>query len=137
MTCPNAKELLEITAENAGHIAGCAECQTVIATQEEVTMLLDSFECPPVSLDFNRRLWHRIGEEPVPGLAARLMRWVKPAIPLAVGSALVAAAFVYDHPGSTTVPARVSASEAEKVERALDDIQLLTPFEKTDGDPAV
>jgi hypothetical protein len=53
----------------------------------------------------------------------------KPVIPLAAACLLLAAGFVFDHKSSSPVvnpsPAVVSASEAEQVEKALDDLQLL------------
>jgi len=135
MKCPESKDLLEITAENERHVTMCAECQDVIRKQEALMTLLDTFEAPSVSMDFNRRLWQRIDSKP--GFADVLRQWLKPAIPLTVAAALVVVGFVYDHRPASSVQPRVSASEAEKVERALDDIQLLTPFEKLEGDPAV
>jgi len=136
MKCPESKDLLEITVENERHVAMCAECQDVIRKQEALMTLLDTFEAPSVSMDFNRRLWQRI-DAPASGFLDMLRQWLKPAIPLTVAAALVVVGFVYDHRPANAVQPRVSASEAEKVERALDDIQLLTPFEKLEGDPAV
>ncbi len=103
--------------------------------QETLLRLLDEFEAPPVSLDFNRRLWQKLEAAPPPSFWDLARTWLKPAIPLAVIAALVIAGFTFDHrpatPGMTTL-------DADRMERTLEDIQLLGQFEKTpDGDPAV
>lgn len=108
--------------------------------QQAVLKLLDEFEAPPVSPDFNRRLWQAIEAAPQPSFFDFAKMWLKPAIPVAVITALVVAGFALDHrplvPGVTTPG--VTALDADRVERTLDDIQLLGQVEKTqDGVPAV
>lgn len=103
--------------------------------QQAILRLLDEFEAPPVSLDFNRRLWQKIEVEPQPSFFSFATRWLKPAIPLAVVTALVVAGFALDH---RPVTHPVTSLDADRMERTLDDIQLLGQFEKTqDGVPAV
>jgi len=137
MRCPQAKDLIEVTVDNTDHVGSCLECQNVLARQRAVISLLDEFEVPSVSLDFNRRLWQSIDSGSEARGWALMRRWLKPAIPLAAAAGLMVAAFVYDHRAVPATQHRVSASDAEKVERALDDMQLLAPFEKLEGDPAV
>ena len=42
------------------HVEVCAECSAFLAGQTAVWDALDAWEPPPVSMDFNRRLWQRI-----------------------------------------------------------------------------
>jgi len=60
--------------------------------------------------------------------SATLMGW-KPAIPIAAACMVVVAGLVWDRPVANTPPATSpaihSAAEAEQVEDALDDLQLL------------
>jgi hypothetical protein len=89
-----------------------------------------------VSLDFNRRLWHRIDAANMPWYRAlaRLPRhwsW-KPAIPLGAAVVVIATGFLVDHPGaevSTAPGVSVSVTEADQVEQTLDDIQLLNQLD--------
>jgi hypothetical protein len=93
---------------------------------------LDDWQPAPVSLDFNRRLWHRIDAANVPWYRAlagslRLSSW-KPAVPLAAAIVVIATGFLLDHPGAkvSAVPGvSVSVTEADQVEQTLEDIQLL------------
>lgn len=137
MTCPVMKDLLEATPATERHVAECPGCRKALAEQKSLMALLDVFEAPAVSADFNRRLWKRLDAAPAAGFFGLVRGWLMPAIPLVAAVALVVAGFTYDH---RVVPthAPVSVSEAEKVERTLDDIQLLSQFEKgQEGDPAV
>lgn len=102
---------------------------------QAILKLLDEFEAPPVSLDFNRRLWQTLEAAPPPSFFGLAKTLLKPAIPLAVLTALVVAGFAFDHhpasPGVTTL-------DADRMERTLDDIQLLGQFETNqEGVPAV
>ena len=97
---------------------------------DKINALLDEFEAPPVSLDFNRRLWRRIEAEPAPSWRIAIRKWLAPAIPLATAAALVVAGFIYDHRSHTVPVPGFSVSEADTMERTLDDMQLLGQFEK-------
>lgn len=131
------------------HMDGCADCAHFRHEQAAVWQALDAWEPAPVSIDFNRRLWQRIDADASSpwyskaGLrqlvdALRLASTksaMKPAIPLAVALLAIAGGFLMDHPGARTVQpnlsdsSRVSISEADQVERTLDDIQLLHQFD--------
>ena len=95
----------------------------------------DAWEPPPVSVDFNRRLWQRIdraAELPwYRGLfgALRAANW-KPVFPMAAAVLVIAGGFLLDHPGERAVTPKgattgVSVIEADQLEQTLDDIQLL------------
>jgi len=122
------------TALLEGHMETCADCAEFRAGQELVWKALDSWEAAPVTADFNRRLYQRIEAEAAEPWYKRLftspMAMWKPIVPLAAACLLVVAGFVLDHPTSSTAPMtqpafRVSVSEADQVETALDDLQLL------------
>jgi len=117
------------------HMDVCPQCAEFRAGQDFVWKALDAWEAPPVTPDFNRRLYQRIEAEAAEPWYVRLFRvplagW-KPAIPLAAAGLLVFAGFIYDHPvvapnqPSSGGTVRVSVSEAEQVENTLDDLQLL------------
>lgn len=121
------------------HLEICPECMRFRTEQTALWEALDSWETMPVSADFNRRLWQRIETSkttpwrrviaPIGSLA-----W-KPAFPLAAAVLIMAAGFVLEQPGTQITPpgvpdaADVSISDADQVERALDDIQLLRQFD--------
>jgi len=123
------------TAILESHMDVCAQCAEFRVNQELVWQALDAWEAPPVTPDFNRRLYQRIEFEASAPWYVRLFTtpWAmwKPAIPLACAGLLVVAGFVLDHPATMTAPTpgapsiRVSVTEAEQVENALDDLQLL------------
>jgi anti-sigma factor RsiW len=117
------------------HVETCAQCGTFLAEQTAVWDALDAWEPPPVSVDFNRRLWQRIdraAELPwYRGLAAALAaaNW-KPVFPMAAAVLVIAGGFLLDHPGGRQLTpsgatAGVSVIEADQLEQTLDDIQLL------------
>ena len=135
------------------HMDQCLNCATFRDDQAAVWQALDAWEPAPVSMDFNRRLWQRIGEDQAApwytkigfrnlGLQIRGSAW-KPALSVAAAVLVVATGFVLDHSGTrtgsptTAVESRVTITEADQVERTLDDIQLLHQFDTAaDGEPA-
>lgn len=127
------------------HMESCPECVTFLAEQAAVWDALEAWEPPPVSLDFNRRLWQRIDAADAAPWYERLIeslrfaQW-KPVLPLTAAILVIAAGFVFDHPGGKTsvasgpsVASSVSVTEAEQVEQALDDIQLLRQLNAATG----
>jgi anti-sigma factor RsiW len=122
----------------ARHIEVCAECSAFLAGQTAVWDALDAWEPPPVSMDFNRRLWQRIdraAEMPwYRGLfdALRAANW-KPVFPMAAAVLVIAGGFLLDHRGERAVTPNsatpgvsgVSIIEADQLDQTLDDIQLL------------
>ncbi len=114
------------------HMATCSRCAAFAMEQTAVWDALDAWHPAPLSMDFNRRLWHRIDGanepwyRPLAGWL-RYARW-KPAIPLAAAALIIATGFLLDHPVAKVSPvpgASVSVTEADQVEQTLDDIQLL------------
>lgn len=145
--CPTEEVLLDYTAGRLDreqttmfeqHAETCARCGELRTAQAAVWRSLDEWTPAPVSAGFNRELWRRIDSDTgTPwrerfAEAMRLSFW-KPALPLALATALVVTAFVFDHsPRSTqnataksTATLVVTVGDADQLDRALDDIQLL------------
>lgn len=128
------------TAILESHMDVCTQCAEFRVKQELVWQALDAWEAPAVTPDFNRRLYQRIESEAAAPWYVRLFTtpWAtwKPAIPLAFAGLLIMAGFVLDHQVPTATPAtppaiRVSVTEAEQVENALDDLQLLRQLDSS------
>ncbi len=136
--CPSEDILLDYVAgalapaQAAGferHAKECSRCDALVASQASVWRSLDEWKPEPVSAEFNRELWRRIdADAAAPSWTARLHFW-KQLAPLAALLALVATGFVMDHhsqpPAAAPASVAVSASEADQLERTLDDLQLL------------
>jgi anti-sigma factor RsiW len=146
--CPTEDVLLDYTAGCLDpvqtvlferHADQCERCAALRTAQAAVWLKLDEWKPAPVGADFNRELWRRIDADARPSswmsrvaAAMQLRLWVRIA-PLAVAMALVVTGFVFDHSANrpaklqtkTTSSIVVTASEADQLERALDDIQLL------------
>jgi len=127
------------------HMAGCAGCRQLAAAQKTVWSALDAWTLPPVSDEFDRSLHARIAEE------ARLPWWKrqwggfsfswKPAIPVAVACAALAGAFLLHVPAIDNAPATLPAVQTQKidadqVERALDDMDMLNQLDAPAPAPA-
>jgi len=117
------------------HVEVCAECGAFLAGQMAVWDALDEWTPPPVSMDFNRRLWQRIDRAAeLPWYrsliaALRAANW-KPVFPMAAAVLVIAGGFLLDHRGERAVTPNaatpgVSIIEADQLEQTLDDIQLL------------
>jgi anti-sigma factor RsiW len=112
------------------HMDTCARCAAFRIEQAAVWDALDLWDPAPVSMDFNRNLWHRIDDvatEPWYKQLAHSFRfgsW-KPVLPLTAAVALIAAGFLLDHPGARDSEPGFTLNEAQQVEQTLDDIQLL------------
>jgi anti-sigma factor RsiW len=130
-----------LDAESTGrlqrHMETCPECAALRNSQSAVWNALDLWETPPVSADFNRRLYARIA-------AADAIPWYRrwfdairplfaqPALPLAAATVVVVAGFLLDHPARVLPNAgntAVSATDAEQVEKTLDDLEMLRQFD--------
>jgi anti-sigma factor RsiW len=122
------------------HLAGCAACRSMAAQQTAVWKALDTWEAPPVSLDFDRRLYRRIDE------AARFSWWERltraflrlplgQAVPLTASAGLLLmAGLLLRHPGPIAPMApRGEIVRANQVERTLDDLDLLRQFGAADS----
>jgi anti-sigma factor RsiW len=127
------------------HMDSCGKCAAFRGSQSAIWDALDAWQAPPVSQDFNRRLWQRIeaAEAQKPwyaqlGGAIRFGSW-KAAIPLAAAALVLVAGLVLDHPRTKTAPPAtaaapsVSVTEADQLEQTLDDVQLLNQLDATAG----
>jgi len=146
--CPNEQVVLDYTAgcldpiealRFERHTGECAHCRALVTAQTAVWRSLDEWTPAPVSADFNRELWRRIDADATPsswaGRLAAAMHWSlwKRAVPLALALALVVTGYVYDHaarhtgqpPAGATASIVLTVDDANQLERALDDIQLL------------
>jgi anti-sigma factor RsiW len=112
------------------HMQECPACAAFRIEQAAVWEALDLWEPPPVSMDFNRRLWQRIESAAATPwyrtLAESLgfANW-KPLVPLTAAMLVIAAGFVFDHPARSTAVSGMTIREADQVEQTLDDIDLL------------
>ncbi len=121
------------------HADGCADCAALRTAQAAIWRSMDDWKPAPVSEGFNRELWRRIDaeEQSATGWAQRLtgmmqVSFWKRVAPVAVAMAVAVTVFVL-HSGNepskpvTNAPASIvlTVSDADEIERALDDIQLL------------
>jgi anti-sigma factor RsiW len=112
------------------HVATCSRCAEFTLGHEQVWQALDRWEPPPVSRDFNQRLFRRIDQvTAIPwyqGLFEFRVR-MKLAIPVAATCLLAAAGFVFEHPSESRASGALylDGSQADQLEAALDDLQLL------------
>jgi anti-sigma factor RsiW len=135
----------ELDARGSGafeaHVAQCETCRQLVQAHKSMLRELDQWEAPPVSADFDERLYARIAQErsepwwkrswstlvsPVTGH----LPWSK-AIPVGAACALLAATFVVYPPASSnrTEPApavqRAESIDLDQVERTLEDLEML------------
>jgi len=112
------------------HVATCEKCANFTLGYREISHALDCWQAPEVTSDFNRRVLHRIEMEPPspwyrvlfdfrfsPRLAtAILVLWL-----------LAIVGFTFNHSAGSAEPAgpRIDASQANRLEATLDDLQLL------------
>jgi hypothetical protein len=125
------------------HIATCDACREFARGQRAVWQALDAWEAAPVSLDFDRRLYHRI-EAQVPwwSLLLRPFRLPFDTVTLrrslhaaAMACLLVVAGIVLERPAISPVPppkdvaqSQVDSVQPEQVERTLDAMEMLSEF---------
>ena len=129
----------------ATHIQSCSRCQEFAAAQQALSEALGLWQAPPVSQDFNRRLYQRIDAE-----AARAPWWksllpqflpgsappslFRRGLPAAAAACLLLTAGVFlQRPAASTLPAprdmaQVESIQPEQVEQALDTMDLLSEF---------
>jgi anti-sigma factor RsiW len=118
------------------HLAGCIACRSRAADQTAVWKALDAWEAPPISPDFNRRLYGRIDQGLSLSWWELLTRLFGPmrlrqALPLAATAALLLMAGLllqYDGPLGPAVAPQSQTVRADQVESTLDDLDLLRQF---------
>ena len=146
MSCPiGSEEQLELlqaycagersTPETAGlekHLETCAACRELVAGQQAVWSLLDEWQAPAASADFNRRLFARVEQEV--SLWDRLLApfrplWIRLTVPIAAAVCVaLMVGVMLDRRPSQPPPAPVELAQPEQIEHALDDMQLLHDF---------
>ncbi len=131
------------------HLSECPTCAAVGKAQSSVWQLLDTWDGPPVSRDFDRKLQARIQAAESASWLDKLSEAVheflrpilaRPAFPLAAASFVIVAGFVFDHPGRVQNSPRTQAAlhvssveidkaDVEQVEATLDDMEMLRQFD--------
>ena len=120
------------------HLRQCEDCNDRVTAHANLWTLLGDWDASPVSASFNRELYARIQKECSSGWWGSLSRvlngWVaRPAMPLAALSFLVFVGFYLERPEAITpavpavaeVPVTVTPNDADQLDKALDDLQLL------------
>ena len=155
MNCPlefpeNSQALLDYSAGKLDpqhtsavqqHLAVCPACREFTAGQLRVWDAMDAWEAPPVSADFNRRLYARIDQDV--SIWQRIMRPFRPlmvhrGLPIAAAACLlVMAGVLIERPTARPVvsrqlqPPSVESVQPEQVEQALDAMDMLGEFSHT------
>lgn len=112
------------------HLESCADCRALAAHQQAVWSALDELQPVAVSPDFDAKLYERITEEEQEAWWKRALHveWsFRPALPIAVASAALFAAFLLKNPFHLPAPQSESQSkpQIEQVLHALDDMDML------------
>ncbi len=128
----------ESTAALEKHMAVCPTCRESARGLRAAWEALDAFEAPPVSPDFDRRLYRRIEREVSWwDLLLRPFRWfpVRQGLPIAAAAGVMVFAGVMLYrpavppaPQQDAAQAQVDALRPEQVEDALDDMEMLREF---------
>jgi len=104
------------------HFEHCERCRTWANSQKAVWAAMEWWEAAPASAGFDRKLYQSIEQE------GREGRWLwpalrfRPALSLALASALVFFAILVQFPRPAT---QVEVVDADRLERALDDVDML------------
>lgn len=116
------------------HLESCTACREFVEGQRAVWLALDAWQTPPVAVDFDRRLFRRMEQEPA-GWSNRWLRslLLRPGLPLAAAACLVVAVGLIlerpDAPPAPQLPAsQVQNLQPEQVENAFDDMKMLSDF---------
>ena len=119
------------------HLEECGQCRDFVAGQRAVVAALDGWEAPPVSADFDRRLYARIAREA--SWWDRISRPFSPALirrglPVAAAAGLVLVALLVMNRPESVPPAPPAAAQQveplrpDQVETALQDMEMLREF---------
>jgi hypothetical protein len=138
--------------EYRAHMLECPDCAEFLSSQQAVSDLLGEWELPLVSPDFDGGVYRRIREAPAESLRERVARWcsicfARPALPLGAASVLILVGFFVSVPwrstdirtpvgSQTTISAgTLPAEDAQQVNEAVDDLQLLHQLDVQDEAP--
>jgi anti-sigma factor RsiW len=126
------------TAEVTKHMESCGECMRAVAAQREVWETMDRWIAPPVSTEFNTRLYARIARE---NESSRWRQWIRrvtqPVVPyalwkpaaLAAACAVLVVGFMVHTPQPAETGAQTESQhvDIEQVANALDELDVLSP----------
>ncbi len=136
----------DVTARVQRHLDSCPACRQFVEKQAVVWDALDVWEAPPVSADFDRRLYQRIEQEV--SWWEKLLRPLRPvlqyrSLPIAAAAGvLIMAGVLLDRHTAAPVPppqqtAQVEALQPDQVEHAIDEVEMLNQFNRLmRSDPA-
>ena len=126
----------ELSNVQAAHMAQCVSCSEACARQAALWKALGDWTLPQVSSNFNRDLYAKIDllsqQSWVDRIASQMRTWLaQPALAVATVAVVLTAGFVFDHSaGRVGTPAgAVSSTEAEQVEKTLEDMEMLRQFD--------
>jgi len=117
------------------HMESCSACKQFAGAQATVWQALDNWEPAEVSMDFDRRLYARIEQDV--SWWTRLMRPLNPlfrhSVPIAAtAGVIIMAGLLLNRPSAVpAVPpqsAQVESLQADQLQRALDDMEMLRQF---------
>jgi len=117
------------------HMESCSACKQFAGAQATVWQALDNWEPAEVSMDFDRRLYARIEQDV--SWWTRLMRPLNPLfrhlVPIAAtAGVIIMAGLLLNRPSAVpAVPpqsAQVESLQADQLQRALDDMEMLRQF---------
>jgi hypothetical protein len=122
------------------HAAVCADCRKMLDGQRAVWRALEEWDAEPVAPDFDRKLYRAIEKEEERSWAQRLLDPVfrpavpfaiRPAVPLAATTLALGALLLFQTPGDIDSGKRagIEGPDAEQVEHALDDLEMLQMLE--------
>ncbi len=118
------------------HMQCCADCSKVAEQQQALWKALDCWEPEPISADFDRRLYSRIEQESRSPWWQRIFRpgatsW-RPALSVATACVTILAVVLIRTPQAAEQNVhshRVETIDAEQVDRALEDMEMLRQFQ--------
>jgi len=125
------------------HMESCSACKQFAGAQATVWQALDNWEPAEVSMDFDRRLYARIEQDV--SWWTRLMRPLNPlfrhSVPIAAtAGVIIMAGLLLNRPSAVpAVPpqsAQVESLQADQLQRALDDMEMLRQFNQLVPDNA-
>jgi anti-sigma factor RsiW len=123
------------------HLRDCESCAVTVRSQKALWEALDDWDPEPISFGFDRMLHARIEESRTKSflsqLAEVLPQWVvRPAMPLVAAALLIAAVLLIPrslqraaNDSVSTAPV-VTPVDAEELNRAMDDLQLLRQLDQ-------
>jgi len=112
------------------HLESCVACAEAVAAQQAVWNALDEWRDVAVSSDFDHTLRIRIAreEQAESGWRRSLLRSWRPAVPVVAAGILLSVAVWLNRPREVQTapsPAHQVSVQMEKLEHALDDMDLL------------